>query len=672
MTEVAQRTLRPWWRHYLRHISIVLLVAIGAGLSYHEPAPVIRFREVIWDRFVALKPRAFDPSLGVRIIDIDDRSLAAHGQWPWPRTRMARLVDALKEAGAGVIAFDVLFAEPDRTSLDRVFSDLALDLPDYRPPLDASQIAAHPKNDAVLADAIGRVPVVLGLTVAKSDATANVVVKGTKLRYERRKDQRYLVRYGGAIAALPELQEAAAANGGLDMETDHDGVTRRFPVLIKIAKRTVLSLALAAVSLADGGKISVQSRKPGLAGITIGDRKIPTDRYGRMRIYDSGSIKTRYISASDVLGGKLAERSLNGGIVVVGTSAEALSDLRLTALTPWVPGIEVHVQAIEQILTGVHLTRPDDATLWETGGLIVVGVLMVAAVIGDRRWAPAWFFAVAGSGALIAFGWFGFSSHRVLLDPVLASATLLGAAIIERFILVIELRRERGAVRDAFSHYMSPAMVEQLARDPTLLRLGGERRHMTFLFCDVRGFTSISEKFRDDPAGLTSLINRCLTPMTDAVLAHNGTIDKYMDDCIMAFWNAPIDDANHASNAMQASLAMIKSLGGVNASLADEAAAANAEPIVLRVGVGLNSGDCVVGNMGSEQRCQWRSKKGPPRRCKKGPLGGCGLVPVVHGRAPRATRRALNRLTRRRAREGPVGPRGQAWAGWSVQLAVGV
>ena len=594
MTEVAQRTLRPWWRHYLRHISIVLLVAIGAGLSYHEPAPVIRFREVIWDRFVALKPRAFDPSLGVRIIDIDDRSLAAHGQWPWPRTRMARLVDALKEAGAGVIAFDVLFAEPDRTSLDRVFSDLALDLPDYRPPLDASQIAAHPKNDAVLADAIGRVPVVLGLTVAKSDATANVVVKGTKLRYERRKDQRYLVRYGGAIAALPELQEAAAANGGLDMETDHDGVTRRFPVLIKIAKRTVLSLALAAVSLADGGKISVQSRKPGLAGITIGDRKIPTDRYGRMRIYDSGSIKTRYISASGVLGSKLAERSLNGGIVVVGTSAEALSDLRLTALTPWVPGIEVHVQAIEQILTGVHLTRPDDATLWETGGLIVVGVLMVAAVIGDRRWAPAWFFAVAGSGALIAFGWFGFSSHRVLLDPVLASATLLGAAIIERFILVIELRRERGAVRDAFSHYMSPAMVEQLARDPTLLRLGGERRHMTFLFCDVRGFTSISEKFRDDPAGLTSLINRCLTPMTDAVLAHNGTIDKYMDDCIMAFWNAPIDDANHASNAMHASLAMIKSLGGVNASLADEAAAANAEPIVLRVGVGLNSGDCVV------------------------------------------------------------------------------
>ena len=547
MTEVAQRTLRPWWRHYLRHISIVLLVAIGAGLSYHEPAPVIRFREVIWDRFVALKPRAFDPSLGVRIIDIDDRSLAAHGQWPWPRTRMARLVDALKEAGAGVIAFDVLFAEPDRTSLDRVFSELALDLPDYRPPLDASQIAAHPKNDAVLADAIGRVPVVLGLTVAKSDATANVVVKGTKLRYERRKDQRYLVRYGGAIAALPELQEAAAANGGLDMETDHDGVTRRFPVLIKIAKRTVLSLALAAVSLADGGKISVQSRKPGLAGITIGDRKIPTDRYGRMRIYDSGSIKTRYISASDVLGGKLAERSLNGGIVVVGTSAEALSDLRLTALTPWVPGIEVHVQAIEQILTGVHLTRPDDATLWETGGLIVVGVLMVAAVIGDRRWAPAWFFAVAGSGALIAFGWFGFSSHRVLLDPVLASATLLGAAIIERFILVIELRRERGAVRDAFSHYMSPAMVEQLARDPTLLRLGGERRHMTFLFCDVRGFTSISEKFRDDPAGLTSLINRCLTPMTDAVLAHNGTIDKYMGDCIMAFWNAPIDDANYAA-----------------------------------------------------------------------------------------------------------------------------
>jgi adenylate cyclase len=234
--------------------------------------------------------------------------------------------------------------------------------------------------------------------------------------------------------------------------------------------------------------------------------------------------------------------------------------------------------------------------------LIVIGLMMVAAVAANHRWAPAWLIAVAGSCVLVAIGWQGFSGSRILLDPVLASATLLSAAIIERFILVIELRRERGAVRDAFAHYMSPAMVEQLVRDPTLVRLGGERRHMTFLFCDVRGFTSISETFQDDPAGLTSLINRLLTPMTDAILAHNGTIDKYMGDCIMAFWNAPLDDPSHARNAMHAALAMIRSLDGVNASLADEAAVAGTAPIALRVGVGLNSGDCVVGNMGSEQR----------------------------------------------------------------------
>ena len=602
MTNVVQRALRPWWRRYLRHLSIVFLVAVGAGLSYREPAPVIQFREAIWDQYVTLKPRPFDPSLGVRIIDIDDRSLAAYGQWPWPRTRMARLVNALDEAGAGVIAFDVIFAEPDRTSLDQVFSELARDLPDYHPPLDAAQIAAHPKNDVVFAKAILGMPVVLGLTVAKSDATANDVVKGVKVRYERRKDQRYLPRFGGAIAALPELQKAAAANGGLDMVTDHDGVTRRLPILFKIAKRTVPSLALAAVSIADGGQISVRSRRPGLAGITIGGREIPTDRYGRMRIYDSGSFRARYISAGDVLSGKLAPGSLNGGIAVVGTGAEGLSDLRLTPLATWVPGMEVHAQAIEQILSGMHLTRPDDAALWEMTGLIVMGLLMVAAVAGNHRWAPAWLIAVAGSCVLIAVGWHGFSSYRILLDPVLASATLLSAAIIERFILVIELRRERSAVRDAFSHYMSPAMVEKLVRDPTLVRLGGERRHMTFLFCDIRGFTSISETFQNDPAGLTSLINRFLTPMTDAILAHNGTIDKYMGDCIMAFWNAPLDDPGHARNAMHAALAMIRSLDGVNASLADEAAVAGTTPIALRVGIGLNSGDCVVGNMGSEQR----------------------------------------------------------------------
>ena len=563
---------------------------------------MVRFREAVWDLYVALKPRPFDLSLGVRIIDIDDRSLAAYGQWPWPRTRMARLVDALNEAGAGVIAFDVIFAEPDRTSLDRVFSELARDLPGYRPPLDAAQIAAHPKNDAIFAAAIAAVPVVLGLTVAKFDATANSVVIRSNVRFESRKDQRYLTRHGGAIAALPELQEAAAANGGLDMETDHAGITRRLPVLLKIAKRTVASLALAAVSVADGAEIVVRSRRPGLAGITFGEREIPTDRYGRMRIYDSGSFRDRYISAADVLSGQLAPGSLNGGIVVVGTGSEGLSDLRLTPLAPWVPGMEVHVQAIEQILTGAHLTRPDNAALWEAGGLIVMGLLMAAAVVCNRRWAPAWLIAVSGSGALIAAGWYGFDSHRILLDPVLASATLLGAAIIERFILVIELRRERGAMRDTFSRYMAPAMVEKLVRDPTLVRLGGERRNMTFLFCDVRGFTSISETFQDDPAGLTSLINAYLTPMTDAILAHNGTIDKYMGDCIMAFWNAPLDDPGHARNAMNAALAIIRSLDGVNASLADGSAAAGTTPIDLRVGVGLNSGDCVVGNMGSEQR----------------------------------------------------------------------
>ena len=596
-------------RRVIRCLVVLLVVAGGSAIIWSEPVPVRLMHEVIWDRYVEIQPRRWDAEIGVRVVDIDEKSLARYGQWPWPRTRIARLVDALRGYGVRVVAFDVIFAEPDRSSLGEVFEALKQDLPGYVPPLTPEALAAAPANDVLLAAAIAKLPVVLGLSIDKSTDRQGrrriynlpgIVFADSEAANE---DWRYMPSFDGAIASLPELQKAAASNAGLDMVVDPDGITRRVPLLIRIGSRNVPALSLAAVLAADGGRaVEAESRHPGFLALRVGTRRVPTDRYARMRLYDSGTEPGRYVSAADVLDGTATKEQLRGAIVVVGTGAETLTDLRLTPLDRWVPGIEVHAQAIEQILTGAFLARPEWGRDVEAAATALVGLLLLAATWWTSTRFPPWLIALAFGVGLLGAGWLVFARNALLFDPVLPAATLLAAAILERFMLVLDLRRERAVVRNAFSRYLSPALVEQLAADPDKLVLGGLTRQMTFLFSDVRGFTSISEGYKQDPQGLTRLINRFLTPMTGVILARQGTIDKYMGDCVMAFWNAPLDDPAHASHACEAALAMMQELALLNERLAAEARGEGREAQALVIGIGINSGSCVVGNIGSEQR----------------------------------------------------------------------
>jgi adenylate cyclase len=585
---------------------VAAVVAAGACLTWFEPQSILMLRELIWDRYVELKPRAYDASLKVRIVDIDEASLAAHGQWPWPRTRMARLVHTLADYEARAVAFDVIFAEPDRSALAEVFDALRADVPGYEPPLDAAALAAQPDNDGIFAAAMGRLPVVLGVSVGGAalpeGAEPRPLENLPRITFERNKDKSILKEHYGAVSSLPRLQKAAAANAGLDMRTDGDGVTRRVPLVLEIDSRRVAALAATVVAVAEGSALELMSHRPGIAGLAVGDRRVPTDRTIDMRLYDSGSVRERYISATDVLTENVAPAQLAGAIVVVGTGATGLHDLRLTPLENWIPGMEIHAQAIEQILSGSFLERPDWGPDAEAGASLLIGLLLLVATWWRWPLVPPWAIAVAVTVGFGALSWTTFQIEGVLLDAAVPAAALLIAATLERFLLIIELGRERSAVRNAFSRYLAPAVVEQLADDPGRLRLGGETREMTFLFCDVRGFTSISERFENEPEGLTRLINRFLTPMTDEILARRGSIDKYMGDCIMAFWNAPLDNPGHAEDACQAALAMHRALATLNADIAAEEKAAGREPFALRMGVGLNTGRCVVGNMGSEQR----------------------------------------------------------------------
>ena len=268
----------------------------------------------------------------------------------------------------------------------------------------------------------------------------------------------------------------------------------------------------------------------------------------------------------------------------------------------FIPGVEVHAQLIESILTNQFLKRPNFVDAMEMSIAFLAGLIMIIIVpwLG-ARWALV-FFLVVATGAGYS-SWFFYTEHKMLVDSAYGLAAVLIIYVTLTYMGYASEEAERRQTRDAFSKYLSPAMVEQVVDDPALLTLGGAKREMTLLFCDVRGFTSISELF--DAEGLTVLINKLLTPLTDIILAKNGTIDKYMGDCIMAFWNAPLDDPKHAEDGCRSALAMVQAMAPLNASLEQEAKEEGRKHLDLKVGLGLNSGDAVVGNMGTAQRMDY-------------------------------------------------------------------
>jgi len=288
-------------------------------------------------------------------------------------------------------------------------------------------------------------------------------------------------------------------------------------------------------------------------------------------------------------------------LVLIGTSSVGLLDTKTTPLDPVMPGVEIHAQVLESVLTGKVLSQPNYAVGAELCVALLLGIIVIwlAPMFG-----PITLLAMGAVFAALLAGtsWYFYSQHRLLIDFTypLVSTTVIYLALI--FSNLVREQRQRRRIRSAFSQYISPALVEQLAQSPEKLVLGGEEREMTIMFSDVRGFTAISESYKQDPQGLTTLMNRFLTPLSNAILARNGTIDKYMGDSIMAFWNAPIDDANHQSNACDAALDMLERIDVLNRIRQVEAENGGQAYIPLNVGVGLNTGTCVVGNMGSDLR----------------------------------------------------------------------
>jgi adenylate cyclase len=563
---------------------------------------------VAFDVHQRIAPRQPTPDTPVVIVDIDEASLKRLGQWPWPRTVMAQLVDKLREAGAAAIAFDVLFSEPDRTSpqmLKALLADRGAS------PEEAARLLSSMQDpDAEFAKAIAKAPVVVGFDLTAATGKGNPVVKAgfSWVGAVGANPLRFVQSFPDAVCALPQLQSAAKGDGFVNQISDRDNVVRRVPLLLRLGDRAVPSLAAEALRVGLGasgfiGRYSgAQAAKSfgentGLNAVKIGPLAVPTDAKGEVAVHYSlprpRESDPRYISASKIIAGDFDRARIADRIVLVGSSAAGLNDLKATPLTPDMPGVEIHAQLIEQILSQDFLFRPD----WGPGAEILFAVFFGIIVIIAIPLVGALPSAVAAGVAMsiaAAVSWFAFRNGQVLIDPVypiavLASVYLCGTLINYR---LTETRQRE--IREAFSRYMSPHYVAELARNPEKLKLGGEVKLVTIMFCDIRGFTTLSEGLSAEQLG--HLINEFLTPMTDIVMAHQGTIDKYIGDCIMAFWNAPLDDPDHAKNAVAAAQEMRMKLVELNETWEAEGR------LALHVGIGINTGECSVGNFGSHQR----------------------------------------------------------------------
>ena len=592
------RHLRTWFRDFGqgRALSVVALMILVA-FRIADPAPVEELRVRTFDTFQLLRPREAIQR-PVVIVDIDEKSLGKIGQWPWPRTRMADLVNRLAQLGASVVAFDIVFSERDRLS-PHVAADSFRDLDDAT----RAKLRDLPDSDQAMAEALRHVRAVLG-----ESGLAAAVEQGEAPRSQPAVamlggDPRpFLLSFPGLLRNIPDLDQAAAGRGLLTINPERDGIVRRIPMIMQAQDLLLPSLTFEILRVAArSDTIAIRTDDAGVKSIALPGLEIPTDRNGQLWVHFSHHDAARFVSAVDVLEGSVAPAAIAGKLVLVGTSAIGLLDTKTTPIDPVMPGVEIHAQILESTLSGSTLSNPAYATVIELlAAIFICGtIIWLVPVLGSL--------VILLSGALVALvlagaSWYLYRHYQLLIDstfPLVSSFTIYLVLVFTNY---VSEETQRRRIRSAFGQYLSPALVEQLARSPELLVLGGEQRTLTVMFLDVRGFTTISELYKDDPQGLISLMNRLFTPLTNAIINRKGTIDKYMGDAIMAFWNAPLDDPDHEVNACNAALDILDCIDKLNQEREREAQDNGTLFIPIHVGIGLNTGSCVVGNVGSDLR----------------------------------------------------------------------
>ena len=571
--------------------------------------------------FRFLSRGAKSPHPDVVMAVLDEKSLKSEGRWPWPRSKMAKLIEVLSRDGAKVIGFDIIFAEPDENSSIQFIRQIEQKMKHYRVENEGvkafiEESKASADNDLALAEAVkaSKAKVVLGYFFHMSQGELDFELddKDKEDQMRRITGSRYpivflarqdraadsFVRAYAPQANLALLAGATDAAGYFNMIPDKDGVVRSMPLAIQCGKDIYSPLSIQCIwNYLGRPPLVVQVASYGVEGIRMGNLVIPTDENGHMLINYLGPEKMfPDYSITDILQGKVPKGAFKDKIVLVGATAIGLYDMRNTPFAAVYPGLEIHATVIDNILEKAFIHKPKWTRIFDAMAIVLFALIL--GLLIPRLSAIKGVVLTSGVFVLYIFVAQWLFSHALLwvnmVYPLLGLVLIYTSLTIYRYLTE---ERERKKIRGAFSYYVSSAVVNEVLKNPEKLKLGGDMKELTVLFSDIRGFTTISEGL--GPEQVHRLINEYLTAMTNIVFKHCGTLDKYMGDAIMAIYGAPVDQPDHAQQACDTALEMMQVLNELNAGWAREG-----KP-VLDIGIGINTGMMMVGNMGSEQRFEY-------------------------------------------------------------------
>ncbi|MBQ4834673.1 adenylate/guanylate cyclase domain-containing protein [Pseudoalteromonas sp. MMG010] len=541
--------------------------------------------------------RVFDES--VVIIDIDEKSMQEQGRFPWSRSKIAQLIDELTHAGVIVIAFDIFFAESEISPVETILAHAA-DLS----PEDAStlvKLGAEIDADKQFATALANNDTVLGFLLSDDKQSfKGQVTRSSLLWPDNEKVNSQVGHFSGVIANIPQLQQAAAGSGFINAHSDKDGFIRKAALVNRVNDKLYPSLALEAARLYTLSD-NIETRSKVLDGITLFEgikfqnKWIQTDEYGQILIPYKGKAKSfNYFSATDVLTKKVGAKQLAGSVAFIGTSAIGLADLRATPVGLQYPGVEVHANIFEGLM---HPEILPSTPSWVLAAnlLIILLIGFTLSLLSYKKSARfISFVALITALIFIAANFYLWAFQKISLPlfiPLLLISVLAGYNIFISSIAELEHSRK---IKSMFDQYVPPEHINKLINQENSLTPHSERKNMTVLFSDIRGFTSLSESM--PPHQLSEYLNQYLTAITKIIFSHNGTIDKYVGDMVMAFWNAPLADEKHAQHAVETAIAMVKALPEINKLFSEKDLPA------IKIGVGISTGLMNVGDMGSIYR----------------------------------------------------------------------
>ncbi|MEA3383713.1 MAG: adenylate/guanylate cyclase domain-containing protein [Campylobacterota bacterium] len=540
----------------------------------------------------------------VVIIDLDEKSLNSLGQWPWPRDKFAKILENLTDANIGVIGLDIVFAEIDQSSPAKVFKDLNMDnsnVPDF---------------DEILDNVVSSTPTILGYQFELNDKKfmkkEEIDIPAIIVERDKQEGQELLINAKGTVLNHKKLQESGYSSGFFNNIPDSSGVIRSVPLVIKYEDQIYPSLSLEIVRVATGiNNIFVNYSELGIESIQIGDFFIPTDRHGRFIVNFRGPSHTfKYYSAIDIYNNNFDPKELDGKVALIGTTAAGLNDLRAMPFEPVYPGVEVHANIIDNILTGDFLSIPS----WIDGVNIIILFIISILTVLLVTYTAIWINPFVMTLMITSFSYFAYYIlfyHGIVLNLFIPLTTIIIATLITTFMdYFFEIKQEQ-MIKKKFASKVSSEVMENLLLDPTNDAFTAMEKEVTVFFSDVRGFTNISEAMPNAHT-LIKFLNEYMDPMTDIIIKEKGTVDKFIGDAIMAYWNAPGEVPDHANAAVRATLNQLYMIEVLNKKLKNDERFNDVIKMskekgvpLLDIGIGLNTGEVVVGEMGSTTRSDY-------------------------------------------------------------------